>query len=546
MADEGTHYGSPEPEPTAYEELEDLNWDGPDPPVEEAAQLINEILNDPTNDLTAEELLQHVDTHYWATVMEAMNRQDPAAFDPTGSPEPAAQDTTETDLTWVEHATQEALDYVEDMSSNRARRRLRNTISDYQELAPMMEDLDGHPELYDDTTYQKFIGCAGDLKATVEAKEALPERGWTDAERAAAVEHEINRMGFRARLEIQDRLLQQVASSEHLTLLATTQSISQEAQDAVARHERQVSQWVDLRRRMDDPTMLNINDAARFALIKDGIEEAILSGDQATIIDITERAQHEISHNAEDWHRDNRFSEILQMATRWTDTTVNEGSRDYHFPLTIVEHMATSNDGRLAWLIVLTDRGERTDTTNDCVARALNEATGGENYRAIHEALSALVQTERPEEDADHGVAPSTYRDLFIEHGTVPILETSADTSHPLRKHLYIEEIPAMLGHLFNDPDEPLTFISCPERHAQATVDSRLHDLSTEWLDLAERPEDRNREAIMNLWIKCEDPEVTEQALEILKRYAVVRQYDEALTYGVLRRQSTPTGDRRA
>ena len=552
MARDDTQYRLYDDEPTAYEELQELDWsDAQNPPVEKAAMLINEILRDPTNDLPTEELLRYVDAQYWAPIMEAMHREDPTTFgpaaaDPASDSEPATQYAADAGMAWAEHATQEALDYVAEMCGVAAHRRLQDTMFDYQDLVPMMEELDGHPELYDNTTYQKFIGCAGDLKATVEAKEALSGQEWTDAERAAAVEHEINRMGFRARLEIQDRLLQQAASSEQLTLLAATQNIGQEAQDAVARHERQVSQWVELRRRIDDPTMLNINYAARFALIKEGIEEAILSGDEAAIIDITERAQHENPYDTEDWHRDNRFSEILEMATSWTDNTVNEGGRDHHFPLTIVEHMAASNDGRLAWLIVLADRGERTDTTNDCVARALNEATGGRNYRAIHEALSALVQTERPEEDADHGVAPSMYRDLFIEHGMVPILETSADPSHPLRKHLYIEEIPAMLGHLFNDPDEPLTFISCPEGHAQATVDGRLHDLSDAWLNLAHRPQNRNEEAIMDLWVKCDDPEVIEQALEILRRYAEVRSYDEALTYGVLRRQSIPTGGRRA
>ena len=108
------------------------------------------------------------------------------------------------------------------------------------------------------------------------------------------------------------------------------------------------------------------------------------------------------------------------------------------------------------------DRSGRTETTNDCVTRALDEAIGGNEYRTIHAALSALVRAERPEEDADHGVTPDMYRDLFIEHGMASLLETSTDLSLPLRQHLYIEEIPAMLGHRFDDPDNPLTFISCP------------------------------------------------------------------------------------
>lgn len=70
-------------------------------------------------------------------------------------------------------------------------------------------------------------------------------------------------------------------------------------------------------------------------------------------------------------------------------------------------------------------------------------------------------------------------------------------------------------------------------------MDGTLHDLSSRWLGLSGKPENRETGAIMDIWLKCDDPHVIEQAKEILRLYAEIRMYDEALTYGVLRRQST-------
>ena len=48
MADEGTHHSYRDEEPTPDEALEELDWASPEgPPVEEAATLIYDILNDP-------------------------------------------------------------------------------------------------------------------------------------------------------------------------------------------------------------------------------------------------------------------------------------------------------------------------------------------------------------------------------------------------------------------------------------------------------------------------------------------------------------------
>ena len=74
-------------------------------------------------------------------------------------------------------------------------------------------------------------------------------------------------------------------------------------------------------------------------------------------------------------------------------------------------------------------------------------------------------------------------------------------------------------------------------------MDGTLHDLSRGWLGLSGKPERRETSAIMDLWLKCDDPGIIAQAKEILRRYAEIRMYDEALTYGVLRRQSTRTRD---
>ena len=112
------------------------------------------------------------------------------------------------------------------------------------------------------------------------------------------------------------------------------------------------------------------------------------------------------------------------------------------------------------------------------------------------------IQATRPEANADHGASPIEYRDLYPERGMTRVLETGNDPSRPLRKHLYIEEIPTIFHHPFESQELPLVFIACPQRHAQAVLDGALHDISDGWLNVADDPIKREDVGIMNLWLK--------------------------------------------
>lgn len=86
------------------------------------------------------------------------------------------------------------------------------------------------------------------------------------------------------------------------------------------------------------------------------------------------------------------------------------------------------------------------------------------------------MQADLPIRNADHGVPKRLFRQVYAELGLHPVLET--DLSHPLRKHIHLEEIPTLLNHLLADQSEPLVFVACPEQHAQTVVDNVLHDIS--------------------------------------------------------------------
>ena len=102
-------------------------------------------------------------------------------------------------------------------------------------------------------------------------------------------------------------------------------------------------------------------------------------------------------------------------------------------------------------------------------------------------------------------------------------------------------KIPSLFGHLFENRDEPLTFIACPEEHAQAVVDGTLRD-TNDWRGASKDPLKHDTHEITAIFLKCDDENILNEAREILRRYAEAVRLDEALTYSVLRRQSTRPG----
>lgn len=97
-------------------------------------------------------------------------------------------------------------------------------------------------------------------------------------------------------------------------------------------------------------------------------------------------------------------------------------------------------------------------------------------------------------------------------------------------------------SHLFEDRKEPLTFIACPEQHAQAVVDGTLRD-TADWRGAPDDPAKHDTHGITAIFLKCDDENVLNEAREILRRFAEAVRLDEELTFSVLRRQSTRPGD---
>ncbi len=109
--------------------------------------------------------------------------------------------------------------------------------------------------------------------------------------------------------------------------------------------------------------------------------------------------------------------------------------------------------------------------------------------------------------------------------------------SHLLRKHRYIDDISAP----FDDTGNPMTFIACPEHHAQAVVNGTLRD-TADWRGASKDPMKHDTHGITAIFLKCDDENVLNEAREILRRYAEAVRLDEELTFSVLRRQSTRPG----
>ena len=106
-----------------------------------------------------------------------------------------------------------------------------------------------------------------------------------------------------------------------------------------------------------------------------------------------------------------------------------------------------------------------------------------------------------------------------------------------LRKHLDLREIPTLLGSLFEETEQPFTYIACSETHAVAVVDSTLHDIRDS-RDMGDQRRHDKDSTLTELWLRCNDQLVVDAAKEILSRYETLRRYDEALTYGTKHRET--------
>ena len=135
------------------------------------------------------------------------------------------------------------------------------------------------------------------------------------------------------------------------------------------------------------------------------------------------------------------------------------------------------------------------------------------------------------------GVDPWRYRELYELNGMQRVLDASMNLNDIMRKHLDLREIPELLGHLFPDPERPMTYIACSETHAVAVIGNTLYDVSDS-RNMGDRIPYRPDGTLTELWLKTDDQSTVDAAWEIMNRYAEVRHYDDPLTYGRRRRQT--------
>ena len=95
-----------------------------------------------------------------------------------------------------------------------------------------------------------------------------------------------------------------------------------------------------------------------------------------------------------------------------------------------------------------------------------------------------------------------------------------------------------MLGHLFDDPENPLTYIAGTEHHAVAVVDGTVHDVFDS-RDIGDRTQYIQDGRLTELWIRGANEATLAAAQEIIEKYVEARRYDDVLTYGRMRRITT-------
>ena len=394
-------------------------------------------------------------------------------------------------------------------------------------------------------TPSDYLECIINPENAVAAREALSHEPWNEDKRRETAEHEVHRMAYRLNLEIQDRLISQFQNDGHMARLARSMGLSQEIVEALDQLGNEMANDAIEYRQLESPTGEVITDQANTCLIHYAIENAAQLRDEAAVRELVppNLESQELAESAQlatnyiDPALVNEIQAAIQTAARWDDDEILDGARDLHFEFTALDIFQT-DAARAAWLSSRPDRMLRSEVVSDCVTRALNEATGGENYGPIWEDLTESIQTLDPNRDADSGIPPPHHRAIYEKYGMQLVLDTNEISDHPMRKHLDLREIPAMLGHLFDDPENPLTYIAGTEHHAVAVVDGTVHDIFDS-RDIGDRTLYLQDGRLTELWIRGADEATLAEARDIIEKYTEARLYDDVLTYGRTRRLTT-------
>ena len=440
--------------------------------------------------------------------------------------------------------TGHVLGYVESVSGEYAARQLSGVMQDSRSLTGVRQ-MWGDPTAYAEDTHEQYVQCIMDLPATLEAKQAMAPEKWDDNQLQEAVLHEVNRMGYRLNLEIRDRFMNQFDHRRGIVRFAQDRGVADELLEMVDCAGEGKEHWVRGERTSSPPTRSRIEVTANFYIIEIGLVNALEERDESTAEDFVNpvrggddlqaRAGRAMAYVPPE--EQEIIREALEIAAHWTDGQIQDGALDYHAQYGNLD-FRPSTDARERWLADTGQTETKREMAGDCSTRALNEATGGQDYGDIWQEITRHTQSEFPEKDADDGVSNLHFREIYEQHGMKLLLPRSVELNHIMRKHLDLREIPALLGGLVGE-GEPLTCIACSEGHAVALVDGVVHD-NWDSRDMGEPGKYLRDGKLVELWLKTDDQEVVEGALDILGKYETVRQYDDVLTYGRRRRETIP------
>ena len=539
---------------TAQEELPEqidaLDWHNlANPPIQEAATLVYERLQyqEPEEKPNLDDILAEVPAHFRNEVMATMLREQMQAQEhqaknhaaESTDDQKATQHPAEAGLQHDLERTQHVLQYIESIGDPNMAYQLGKVIEDSRNLE--LRQMKGSIVSYGtqpEAVHERYVQCILDIPESLHAKEALEATTWNAERLKEAVQHEVNRMGFRLNLEIIDRLTNQISDGQMLSRTARERGISEEVvQELIAAQGRKLNNAQNFQN-FQYPTEGPIKAMSCLAIIESGIKEAIKQGNEELLRELVQprRGFEEVAKCASKaaLYVDEEYTVIieraLETASQWPDEQILDGHTDYHIKFADLR-FKESNVERMQWLHQTNQLDKRKEITGDCVTRAINEATGGTHYGEFHQTLSDRVQTKFPERDADRGIKPQFYEPIYKENGLQPVLDTQERLNHLMRKHIDIREIPALFGHLFDD-ENPLTYIATSEGHAVAVVDGAVHD-SWDSRDMVHTLDKHGKDGtLIELWIKCDDEQKLADARDILQKYETVRRHDDALTRG--------------
>ena len=356
---------------------------------------------------------------------------------------------------------------------------------------------------------------------------------------ADAVRHEVNRMGNRLLAEIEERLMYQLRDVEGLANAAREQNLSQKVAERLAKLATGTAILVSSRRETDFPNEATIIETSNLYRTWNAVQEATNRRDEAAIwAAITGNPAHNPIFALEA-DVQAAIENALKITETWEYEDIQNGAEDYHVTNADLVFKDSTAD-RNEWILTCPPDEERQERSGDCLTRTLNELQGGGAYGNTHDDVTERLREYGLERDADQGAPDSVSTEMLRERGLQPLLEAYTDTSHPMRKHMDIRVIDTLLRHLFPDEEKPLEVAVFIENHVAAILDGALHD-DEDWTRWGNSLATRERAAVTGIWIRCDDEDVVRQGRDTLAKYEEVRGLDEAMTRGVLRRQTIQT-----